>query len=298
MIQVRPSVQRKAFWATLFLGLFALWAVSPTLANGKGWLGVVIREMTPSMQEEFELGNRFGLLVTEVVPNSPADDAGLQEDDVILEFNGTPVKMANAFSRMVRQTEPGKEVKLTIWRDGKEQTLTVTVEKYKRPRRPRVMAFDGLDEDAVVVMMGRPWLGVRVQDLNEDLAAYFKVKPHTGVLVLEVLEDSPAEAAGIKAGDIITKLDDKAIKDRETLLETIEEYDDGDVVKVAFVRNGKKQSAEIELEVFTDLPMSWPGRWQMHRGMGNWDMDGYRFYQTPGRRRIIIRSGDFGGRII
>jgi membrane-associated protease RseP (regulator of RpoE activity) len=69
-------------------------------------------------------------------------------------------------------------------------------------------------------------------------------------LILEVIEDSPAEEAGLKAGDVITKVDEEEIRDPEELVETLEDYEEGDVVKVEYVRRGKKESVEVELEDF------------------------------------------------
>ncbi|RMF57660.1 MAG: PDZ domain-containing protein, partial [Calditrichaeota bacterium] len=87
----------------------------------RGWLGVGIREMTPSLRDEYELGSRDGLLIIDVAPDSPAEDAGLREDDVILKFNGHDVARAKEFSKMVRNMEPGTEVELLILRNGKER---------------------------------------------------------------------------------------------------------------------------------------------------------------------------------
>ncbi len=96
--------------------------------------------------------------------------------------------------------------------------------------------------------MGRPQLGVQVHDLNGDLAEYFKVNRDDGVLIIEVTEDSPAESAGLKAGDVITRIDDEKISSHEDLIETLEDYEDGDVTSVQFVRKGKTQKVEVELE--------------------------------------------------
>ena len=91
-------------------------------------------------------------------------------------------------------------------------------------------------------------MGVQVHDLNGDLAEYFKVNKDDGVLITQVTEDSPAEAAGLKAGDVITRIDDEKISSHENLIETLEDYEDGDVTSVQFVRKGKTQKVEVELE--------------------------------------------------
>ncbi len=275
-------------YGLLALGLLA-WMGPQASAATRGWLGVSVREMTPSLRQEYDLGDRNGLLITEVIPNSPADDAGLEEDDVILKYDGHAVEIAEAFSRMVRETTPGTKVELVIWRDGEEKKITVTIEKMKR-RRPTFIRSDG-----VHIIMGRAQLGVRVQELNADLARYFDVAPNSGVLILEVLEDSPAASAGLKAGDVIVKVDDEPVRDPEALTDLLEDYEDGDVVTVEYVRRGQTGRVEVELEDhgFYSFPrymgdaQRWMQRW-MPDFYWNWWDGGWNRHDR-GRRRVIIR---------
>ncbi len=228
--------------ATAFI--FAIQSQSQAQSKSKkGWLGVGIQEMTPSMSKDYELGNRTGLLITSIVEKSPADDAGLREDDIILTFNGKSVELSEEFSRTVRKTERGTTVSLLIMREGKEKEIEVTIGKRRRRR-----SFAWSDDNNFQFFMGRPQLGVQVHDLNGDLAEYFKVNKDDGVLITQVTEDSPAEAAGLKAGDVITRIGDEKISSHENLIETLEDYEDGDVTSVQFVRKGKTQKVEVELE--------------------------------------------------
>ena len=246
--------------ATAFI--FAIQSQSQAQSKSKkGWLGVGIQEMTPSMSKDYELGNRTGLLITSVVEKSPADDAGLREDDVILTFNGKSVELSEEFSRTVRKTERGTKVKLLIMRDGKEKQIEVTIGKRRRRH-----SFAWSDDNNFQLFMGRPQLGVQVHELNGDLAEYFKVNRDDGVLIIEVTEDSPAEAAGLKAGDVITRIGDEKISSHENLIETLEDYEDGDVTSVQFVRKGKTQKVEVELEGsdFHNLHFFGSG---LHKGM-------------------------------
>lgn len=224
--------------------IFAIQSQSQAQSRSKkGWLGVGIQEMTPSMSKNYKLGNRSGLLITSVVEKSPADDAGLWEDDVILTFNGKSVEFSEEFSRTVSKTERGTKVKLLIMRDGKEKQIEVTIGKKRRRH-----SFAWSDDNNFQFFMGRPQLGVQVHELNGDLAEYFKVNKDDGVLIIEVTEDSPAEAAGLKAGDVITMINDEKISSHEDLIEALEDYDDGDVASVQFVRKGKTQKVEVELQ--------------------------------------------------
>ena len=215
-----------------------------TAKDEQGWLGVYIEELTPSLKKELDVGSREGILISEVIEDSPADDAGLKDKDIILEFDGIPVSISQDFIDMVRETEPDKTVNLKILRRGKEQDLEVTIGKKRKPR-----SYYFLDDDnEIFISTDRVCLGVEVTDLNEDLAQYFKVDANDGVLVLEVYEDSPAEKAGLKAGDIITKLDTENIKETEDLIEILDDYEDEDKITVEYVRLGKKEKTTAELE--------------------------------------------------
>jgi serine protease Do len=213
------------------------------LAAEKGWLGVSVREMTPSMREDFELGERSGLLIVDVVRDSPADDAGLREDDVLLKYDGVAVEQADELSKLVRESAPGKSVAILIFRNGQEKELSVAIAK--RPTRFAPAYWGG---QHFAFRLERPRLGVYVHDLNEDLAPYFKVEKNSGVLISEVMEGSAAESAGLKAGDVIIKIADKKISNVEDLFEELDDYEAGDAVAVEFVRQGATEKVEVELE--------------------------------------------------
>jgi serine protease Do len=230
----------------LSLAVIALAAIAVSVnAAGrteKGWLGVSVREMTPSMRQEFELGERSGLLIVDVVRDSPADDAGLWEDDVILKYDGTAVELADEFARLVRQTEPAKSVSILISRDREEKQIEVEIAK-RKPKKSFVNWGDSL-----ALRFDRPQLGVYVHELNADLAPYFKVEKESGALISEVVADSPAETAGLKAGDVIVRIDDIKISHPKDLYEDMEDYAVGDTMTVEYIRKGKAGKVGIELE--------------------------------------------------
>lgn len=215
--------------------------------SGRGWLGVSVEELTPSLRKKMKLGTQSGLLVTNVVENSPADDAGFREEDVIVEFDGQKVDEAEAFTNLVRDAGAEKKVTVVLMRDGERKTMEVILGK-RRASQGYGYSFGSGSAPNVFAFSGRPRLGVQVHELDESLAAYFKVQPREGVLVLEVNEDSPAEKAGLKSGDVITKIDEEKIRDAEDLIETLAEYEDGDKVALAYVRQGKSASLEIAIE--------------------------------------------------
>ncbi|MFQ5707212.1 MAG: PDZ domain-containing protein [bacterium] len=287
---IRNTVSRRcsgtALFSVLMIGL-VLTAGDHLLAKSKkGWLGVSVQEMTPTLREEMKMGNRPGLLIADVAEDSPAEEAGLHEEDVILSFDGHEVEKIADFTRMVRKTAPGTQVKVKYLRDGQEQETEVTVGKRRRHRR-NVFALGG--DRSLFFVSDRPQLGVEIQELNGDLAGYFKVEEHGGVLILKVLEDSPAEQAGLKAGDVITKLDGEEVSNPDELIDLLKEYDEGDEVRVDFVRKGQAKQAKVQLEYiensggrkFRALP---PGL-RMH-GFELRDWDGSRDIRIFGKNHL------------
>ena len=214
----------------------------------KGWLGVSVQELTPSARERMKLGNETGLLVTEVVRDSPADEAGLREDDVILQFNGTKVEQADDFSRLVRNAGADKKVTLIVLRAGERKTFEAMLAKRRNPSYASAFAHGFGPGKQMKFWANRPRLGVQVHELDENLAPYFKVAPGSGVLVLAVNENSPAEQAGLKSGDIIAKVDNEIVRDAEELVASLQDYEEGDQVKIEYVRQGKRDTATVEID--------------------------------------------------
>ena len=248
--------------------LGAAWRESAASSkSGKGWLGVSVEELTPSLRKKLKLGEQTGLLVTNVVENSPADDAGFREEDVIVEFDGKKVEEAEVFTRLVRDAGAEKKVTIVLLREGERKNMEVILGK-RRTSQGYSYSFGGTPPH-VFTLSGRPRLGVQVHELDESLAAYFKVQPREGVLVLEVNEDSPAEKAGFKSGDVITKVGEEKIRDAEDLVEALAEYEDGDKIALAYVRQGKSATVEIEIEAAQPRTRFWSPR---HESMGRNDL--------------------------
>jgi serine protease Do len=172
-------------------------ATTQTIAR-RGWLGVGLR-----------LRDDSGLEITHVDDNSPASKAGLKENDVILEVNGQKVEGGEQFARTIGDTPPGTKVNLTISRNGSTQSVSATVEARPvqyfafGPEGPFVMPMP--PEPPFSVLPGEaPRVGFEGETLTPQLAAYFGVRE--GVLVRTVAPNTPAEKAGLKAGDVVTKV--------------------------------------------------------------------------------------------
>jgi serine protease Do len=197
-----------------------------TFAGRRGartWLGVILIDVTPEKARELKLPGEYGAIVSEVKPDSPAAKAGLAANDVILEFAGERVRSMAQLMRLVRETPPGRTVSLEVSRDGQQRTLSVKLEargedsfgSWVRPMppMPRVTVGPHIEIPGFDFDFGpsQPRLGISADNLTAQLADYFGVKEGKGVLVREVKPGSPAEKAGLKAGDCIVRVDDAEI---------------------------------------------------------------------------------------
>jgi serine protease Do len=182
--------------------------------NGGSFLGVGIQEVDADRAKALKLKEEAGVEVTRVEPDSPAAKAGLKTGDVILQFNGEHVEGIEQFSRLVRETPPGRDVRLLISREGATQTLTAKIGSRKTqamvmPIMPRIEMPPMPDFPHPAMMWRNSILGVEGEALKGQLADYFGVKE--GVLVRSVIKDTPAAKAGIKAGDVILKVNDTKV---------------------------------------------------------------------------------------
>jgi serine protease Do len=178
--------------------------------NGKvvrGYLGVNIQSITPALAESFDLKNREGALVAEVVPNGPAAKAGLKGGDIITGVNGKPVTDANNLTLTVTAIAPGTELNLDILRDGQKKEITATTTERPSSRRTRTMeAFSKADDDEGVLN------GVTVENLDRDARQQLNLPPRLrGAVISEIDPESAAARAGIRSGDVILEINKQPV---------------------------------------------------------------------------------------
>lgn len=187
--------------------------------NNGSYLGVWVWELDAARAKELRISEGSGVVVTLVSPGSPADQAGIRAGDVVSEFNGQKVEGIDDFSRLVRDTPPGRTVKLKIVRNGTAQVINAKTGTISAADRPgpivvpqgpaRNTTFPQPDVPRNLTTWRSPVLGVDMEPLFGQLASYFGVTE--GVLVRNVSAGSPAEKAGIKAGDVITHVGKQAV---------------------------------------------------------------------------------------
>jgi len=224
------------------------------LLTGGTYLGVNLCEVPSDRARELKLKEAYGVEITRVEEGSPAEKAGLKSGDVVLEYNGQRVEGMEQFGRLVRETPPAREVKLLISRNGATQTVTATVQTRKLKSLASVMPnFDMNmpemhipDMPQIFTTWRSPVLGVEAESLGSQLAAYFGVKD--GVLVRSVAKDTAAEKAGIKAGDVITKVDGSTVTTPNELVSALHSASSKKSFPIDLVRDRRETSVTVTVE--------------------------------------------------
>ena len=189
----------------------------PQLKAGKiirGWLGVMIQDITPELAKSFGLKEAKGVLISDVTKNSPAEKAGLKHGDIVIRFNGKEAKDSHMLSRLVAATQPNSKAKVDIIRDGKETSIEVTI-----GTMPQKMEGQLAEKPTA-------W-GLSVQDITPELAQHLGLNPgEKGVVVTDVEPESPAAEAGLRPGDVIKEVNRQPIENAvgyNTVIENVKE---------------------------------------------------------------------------
>jgi len=243
---------------------------------GGSRVGMVVRDVETADVTKEKLSGMAGAIVTQVVQASAAEKAGVKAGDVVTAFDGERVRSARQLERLVEETPAGRTVKIALQRAGAPMTLDVTPEAPKmtqmRPGEGGDMfwekrapgpgqQFHGPEggmpfkfevpsgrfdfDSEPFLAAGRGRLGVRVQDLSDELAGYFGVK--SGVLVAGVEADAPAAKAGIKAGDVITAVNGQAITEPGELRREVAKVEDGKTAELSVTRDKKPLTLKVEV---------------------------------------------------
>jgi len=211
-------------------------------AVSRGWLGVLIQDVTGELAESFKMETPHGALVSKVLPDSPAAKAGLKAGDVIMRFNGTDVSLSSDLPPIVGATSVGQSIPVEVLRDGKSLRLTVSIGKLpesdKAPANeaPKPAAEPGLFEQR---------LKVHVRELNADELSSLKMKGPA--VVVEKLKSGPASQAGVQAGDIIVQFNFKEIKTPTDLQSAVKAAAPGSKVPMLIQREGNTTFLALEI---------------------------------------------------
>ncbi len=248
------SLFRIAVFLVIVAVLIAPLASSKTDKPDKdAWMGVYTQSVSDDLAKGFKLPVEYGAIVNEVMADSPAEEAGLKENDVIVGFNGSKVTDSDELVKFVEEGSAGDKVNLKIYRDGKERELTITLGTRQ----------EGRNRTAIVTRLGKPnkkvlkysyrtgedkesYIGVSLTDLSKQLASYFGVQG-AGVLISEVTEDSPAQKAGLKAGDVILSIGKEKVENASDVQDLIRDMKPGDKAELSLIRNKTVEKVSVEV---------------------------------------------------
>lgn len=226
----------------------------------RSFLGVGVVEIDAERAKALNLREERGVEITRLEENGPAAKGGLKKGDVVLEYNGQRVEGTTQFSRMVRETPANRDVKLLISRNGTQQPLTV-----RTGGRRDFMSSNNLLGDVNVTVPVMPsfsitmpeiprvimaWqstgLGVEAEPLGQQLAQYFGVKD--GLLVRSVTANSAAEKSGLKAGDVITRVEGNAVNNTRDLGSAVRNLEGRKTLNLTVVRDKREMPISMNVE--------------------------------------------------
>ncbi|MCF6147818.1 MAG: DegQ family serine endoprotease [Candidatus Kuenenia sp.] len=181
----------------------------------RGWLGVAIQDISPDLAESFDVAITEGVIISDVQDNSPAKEAGFERGDIVINYNGKPIRDVNHLRNTVAQTEVGKKVKVTVLRSGEEKILTVKIGE--QPVEMFAAAPGG--------PIPEKELGITVQTLTKEIAKNLGLEDETGVIVTEVHPEGPAAMTGMREGDIIKEVNRQKITNVEEFNSAVKKGD-------------------------------------------------------------------------
>ncbi len=202
--------------------------IKETGSVARGWLGVLIQEVTRELAESFGMENPHGALVAKVLEDSPAAEAGLKVGDVIVEFNGKKVMRSSGLPPLVGRAKVGKEAEVTVIRDRKRRNIGVLIAQLPNTITQAAFTPDSSSPEE------NSALGMKVETLGSEVRKRLKIE--AGVQVVEVDESGPASDAGIQKGDVITMIDNREVESIDDFEEITDQLQSGKSVALLVQR--------------------------------------------------------------
>jgi serine protease Do len=204
----------------------------------RGWIGVGIQQVTPELAQSFGLKDRKGALISSVNEGDPADRAGIKSGDIIISFDGKEIDEMNDLPRIVAATPPKKTVKVEIIRDGKASVLTLRVAK-KKGDDEVVAATEDVMEDTI---------GLSVKEISPEIARKLGIKGAKGVFIDSVKQGSPSAMAGLRRGDVISRVNKSEIKGVEDYQRAVRAARKEGLIRFLVYRGGNRFYVAMRLK--------------------------------------------------
>ena len=244
-------------------------------------LGILMKELSDDDKEKLKA--EAGAKIVDAIEGSAAEKAGLKAKDVIVSFEGKKIETAKQLDEIVEALEVGTDVKFKVSRDGEEMSFRATLKEMENKGYSYSFSGDDKDDNFVwhfsdgeegdvswfsengaerEILINKihdgslqifenqsnkgGFLGIEGKNISEQMLEYFEVK--NGILIEKVLEDTPAEKAGLKAGDVITFIEGRKIEDYKDLVRTLNYYNPKEKVEIQYVRKGSEKNIDVELD--------------------------------------------------
>lgn len=193
----------------------------------RGWLGVMIQELTPELAKVLGLENEEGSLVGDVASGGPAEKAGIKRGDLIVEFAGEEVKSTRALPRIVASHKPGETVEVVVLRNGEKVKFTITLGNLEKAEKGAMgqPGQETLDE-----------LGLEIHDITPELKRGYQLSTDTGIVVTNINPSGLAGQAGIQRGDVIEEVNRRPVSDVENFTDSISRVKNGDAILLTIRR--------------------------------------------------------------
>jgi serine protease Do len=220
----------------------------------RGYLGVSVSDLSADLAQGFGLpATQKGAVVQQVQPKTPAGKAGVQPGDVVVALNGKAVDGSGQLTRGISAIPPGGKAALSILRDGKKKEIAVTVgtrpdeESLARGEAPEGGEEPG-EGPATEAKPRDVKLGVKLAPLSPEIARELKAEGETGVVVAEVVSDSPADRAGLQRGDLILQVNKEKVSKPSQVVDAVSRMKAGQVVVLRVKRGGAALYVPVRLE--------------------------------------------------
>jgi serine protease Do len=244
--------------------------------HSTAYMGVMVDTVPPEVANALHLKDGTGAIITGVDQDGPACRAGLKKGDVVVVFDGKPVEGSNQLAGLIHSSAPGTTVSMTVARDGQDKEMKVTLGDWKQmagmPKAPTPMPgmafappmaplpprmYPDIDMPGYTSLSARH--GVVVEPLSPQLCDFFGVPQNKGVLVRSVEKGSPGASAGLRAGDVIVKVNNETVHDMADWRRALKTHNGK--VTLAIVRDKKEQTVEMTLPANTSelKGLDWDG---------------------------------------
>ncbi|TAL30173.1 MAG: Do family serine endopeptidase [Spirochaetes bacterium] len=215
--------------------------LSELITKGKvvrGWLGVFIQDVTKDMADSFKYKGEGGALVSDIMKGAPAEGSGIRKGDIITSVDGIKIRDINHLRRLIAGKKPGATVKLSVYRDAKDQAVNLTVGTL--PDKTPVAESESQENGDEI--------GITVREIDEDLAYKFRSTEKRGVMITQVKRGSPADRAGLIAGDIIKEIERAPIDTAKSYADAVETLKEKKKLLFLISRGGTHKFIVIEKE--------------------------------------------------